>query len=213
MLTEGVDETKTQSILCVKETTTLPEWQQINGRAARAHTERRPDGTIFDKTACTVIDMGASTYLHGAMDVFYHVQNYALRAPKAESEFSPWRKVASDPKTHAAVFALHNGQLTLFAVRPSANAPFTLLKKNEIRVGRSKAPARRLTRAAPGPITAADLAKIGRSLTRSSMAVITTLDSRPPAANLNAILKDSYRDSQSMIALYANAARSAAQAM
>ena len=198
MLTEGVDVTRTQSLLCLKETTSRSEWIQINGRGARAHTEAG-----FDKQAYTVIDMGASTYMHGSMDKYRKIENFIAKGPETPTtKYRPWKDLSAGQPHNIKIYGLHDGLRTVFAVRPRNSKRFLLLQKNEICFGRNKATTRLVKPISPKTFTPDEIIEYGRQAVAKRFDVFTTLESRPKGSDHHEIVKRSFAESQNMLKIF-----------
>ena len=198
MLTEGVDVTRTQSLLCLKETTSRSEWIQINGRGARAHTEAG-----VDKQAYTVIDMGASTYMHGSMDKYRKIENFIAKGPETPTtKYRPWKDLSAGQPHNIKIYGLHDGLRTVFAVRPRNSKRFLLLQKNEICFGRNKATTRLVKPISPKTFTPDEIIEYGRQAVAKRFDVFTTLESRPKGSDHHEIVKRSFAESQNMLKIF-----------
>ncbi|MBD2745799.1 DEAD/DEAH box helicase [Microvirga sp. BT688] len=202
MLIEGVDETKTACILNAKEITSRAEKQQMEGRGMRAHTERDASGaTTFDKTECLVIDMGASTTLHGRMEDYIEIEAYLVEGSKASS-YRPWRKLSREGDS-TEVIGLHTGDKTLFAVRPEGSRAYLLFEKTEGSAGRKQGQVRDIKPARPHKATSSDLSRIGHEAVRQNVSLFTVLEStrieQPTGSQtrkMRKILMDSFKESK-----------------
>lgn len=175
MLTEGVDQPKTRHILNCKEKVTLTEWIQMAGRASRAATYLQPDGTKQAKAASTIIDLGASTIIHGTIAKRTEVEAYALHGPSATG-WRAWKAVSAQPKT----LLLQTPDRSIYAVATGKNT-FVMLQATR---DPSKANARHGSKLRLKPMTPAranpiDLARIARDECAAHTAFITTLESHP----------------------------------
>jgi len=198
MLKEGVDETKTASLLCLKETTSRSEWIQINGRGARAHTEAG-----YDKRAYTVIDMGASTYMHGSMDKYRKIENFIANGPETPAtKYRPWKDLSAGQPHNIKIYGMHDGLRTVFAVRPRNSKRFLLLQKNEICFGRNKTAARLVKPISAKTFTPDEIIEYGRQAVARRFDVFTTLESRPKGSNHSAIVKRSFAESQATLKIF-----------
>ncbi|WP_114947556.1 DEAD/DEAH box helicase [Microvirga calopogonii] len=202
MLIEGVDETKTACILNAKEITSRAEKQQMEGRGMRAHTERDGSGAVtFDKKECLVIDMGASTVLHGRMEDYIEIEAYVVEGPNA-SKYRPWRRLSKE-SDQTEVLGLHTGDKSLFAVRPPGSRSYLLYEKTENTVGRTQGQVRDIKPARPSTVTRIDLSKIGHEAVRRNISLFTVLESTrvdkgdgKRTRKMTKILIDSFKESR-----------------
>jgi len=196
MLCEGVDITKTRSLLCLKETTSRAEWIQINGRGARAHTEGD-----YDKAHYTVIDLGASTYMHGDMTRYRKIENFIVNGPQAERTFSPW-KALSDETSPTKIYGLHDGDRTLFAVKDKLTQKYMVFSKSETLLGRRKVATKHVKPFDKRLMTSSQIIQLGRDVAMSRFDVLTTLESRPDGSNHRSIVERSFSDSKASVEVF-----------
>ena len=196
MLCEGVDITKTQSLLCLKETTSRAEWIQINGRGARAHTEGD-----YDKAFYTVIDLGASTYMHGDMTRYRKIENFIVNGPQAERTFSPWKTLSPD-SSKTKIYGLHDGDRTLFAVKDQLTQKYMVFAKSETLIGRRKIATKHVKPFSNRLLTTGQIIKLGRDVALSRFDVMTTLESRPAGSNHRSIVERSFSDSKASVEVF-----------
>lgn len=131
MIDEGLDVPATRCCLILRESTTENEYQQMVGRCIRTGS----DPAFWDVTPL-VLDAGASTMMHGAIERRAEVVDYYQRLERGElapaltakpliagqvsaasaaaigDDYTPWRKVNDVPP----VLALTDGQGVIFAV-------------------------------------------------------------------------------------------------
>lgn len=173
MLTEGVDITRTGVILNCKATTTPEEYQQIAGRAMRAHAEISPDGNTLRKDRALIIECGASALINGSIERLMEIESFAIRGASA-SRWRPWTLVSKEPH----VLALHDGERTIFAARTGDHGPFSLFVKEEAALGNRRISGNQVRRFSPRTASAQDLADLGQAAARQKMATFAALDSR-----------------------------------
>lgn len=112
MLTEGIDQTRVSTILNAKELMTLNEMKQSAGRAMRAHTEYDATGKMTsDKQSATIIDLGATTAVHGSLESHIALQTLAMHG-HAKGTTPLWQTVDQDK----GIKALRRPYDTIYAV-------------------------------------------------------------------------------------------------
>ncbi|MPR05650.1 DEAD/DEAH box helicase [Microvirga tunisiensis] len=89
MIGEGFDAPETVAILNTKEILSRAEYMQMVGRAARS---------AIGKTHGILIDMGASTYVHGTMNEYIDAQRFV---EKGDTTYKAWTKVSDNPWVRA----------------------------------------------------------------------------------------------------------------
>lgn len=200
MLVEGVDITKTSVILNCKTTTTPEEYKQIVGREMRAHAEQAEDGTITRKTKAVLIECGASSLINGTIERSIDVDRYAIHGHK-KGEWSPWTIVAKGPD----IFALHDGESTIFAAQMEDQKAFKLFIKEETDRRQAGAQLR------PHPARTAnldDLKQMAQEAVCRKATTFAALDSRSElqgekkTTSLRALCRRSYAQSKGSLAAY-----------
>jgi len=150
MIDEGLDVPATRCILILCETTSEIEYHQMVGRALRAG-----DDPELRATKPIVIDGGASTMIHGAIERRAAVIDYLQRLERGElpeaiiakplvetqanpqiqgvdGTYTPWRKMQDKP----VVLALTDGASVVFAVESvdaSGEPRYTLAETQEVK--------------------------------------------------------------------------------
>ncbi|QAY80168.1 DEAD/DEAH box helicase [Sphingosinicella sp. BN140058] len=120
---EGINVPATRCILILRETTSEIEYSQMVGRAARAGTD-----PALRQVQPLVIDGGASTMIHGAIERRAKVADYFQTLERvhprqdlsrvAATEYTPWRTIHNNPE----VKALTAGAGVLFAAAAGRGA-------------------------------------------------------------------------------------------
>lgn len=114
MLTEGIDETKTQTILNAKTSVNRLELAQMKGRATRAHTEQTPEGPK-EKTKAKIIEMGATPYVTGTAESLIDTETMIAYGSR-KSRMPVWKTTSKDPKVvsipteNATYYAVNTGE-------------------------------------------------------------------------------------------------------
>lgn len=144
MIDEGLDVPATRCILILRETTSATEYHQMVGRATRAG-----DDPELRDIKPLVLDGGASTMIHGAVERRAAIIDYYQKLERGElpkerpaelaadvgkitTTYTPWRKMKDQP----VVLALSDGDGVIFAVesRDVTGEPrYTLAEAKEVK--------------------------------------------------------------------------------
>jgi DNA repair protein RadD len=207
MLIEGVDEPPTKFILLAKKHTTELEYTQIKGRAKRAYTEKDESGDIIvDKKLAIIIDMGASSYVHGLddkrKDVEIYLDYYDKEDKKNLALFRPWHRMKlPEGSPFESVHSLYAGRDTYFYASMKNNPDRKVLYKAQLQFDNQNRSKVAIGLVADNP-PHKSMTKLTKSITRKHQEEVVTLLSRQGATRLDNLLAKRYDNSKGSLELY-----------